>query len=125
MTERLGQKLDRSRRLLLLTAAWMYVAVPTMFGQASASQPANAGTARAPIAEAPQVPPWQQAAGSKMAFDVASVRQSSPDAPFKENVSLDALDAFPPTVASSQLTPDYPVTSSLRTRSLILASIRR
>jgi bla regulator protein blaR1 len=96
MTERLGQKLDRSRRLLLLTAAWMYVAVPTMFGQASASQPANAGTARAPIAEAPQVPPWQQAAGSKMAFDVASVRQSSPDAPFKENVSLDALDAFPP-----------------------------
>jgi uncharacterized protein (TIGR03435 family) len=36
------------------------------------------------------------AAGSKMAFDIASVRQSSPDAPFKENVSLDALDAFPP-----------------------------
>jgi uncharacterized protein (TIGR03435 family) len=37
------------------------------------------------------------AAHRKMAFDVASVRPSKDDAPFKENVALDALDAFPPT----------------------------
>jgi hypothetical protein len=34
-------------------------------------------------------------AGVKMAFEVVSVRESSPDAPFKERVALDALEAFP------------------------------
>jgi hypothetical protein len=36
-------------------------------------------------------------ADRKMAFDVASVRPSKDDAPFKQNIALDASDAFPPT----------------------------
>ncbi len=96
MTEHLAHKLDRNRKLLLLAAAWISVTVPATFGQANASQPVNAGTAQAPIAQAPKVPQWQTAPAVKRTFEVASVRQSSPNAPFKENVALDALDAFPP-----------------------------
>jgi uncharacterized protein (TIGR03435 family) len=95
MTERLAHKLDRSRKLLLLAAACISAAVPTTFGQSNASQPYVQGVSQAPMVQG-KVPEWQTVAGAKMAFDVASVRQSTPDAPFKENVALDALDAFPP-----------------------------
>lgn len=43
------------------------------------------------------LPDWQVAAGTKMAFDVASVRESKPDSSWRGNVSMDASYGSPPT----------------------------
>src|SRR5580693_6852032 len=50
------------RKSLLVAAGWLAVYLPAMFGQSSATQ-------------APALPEWQIAAGSKMAFEVASVKR--------------------------------------------------
>jgi uncharacterized protein (TIGR03435 family) len=44
------------------------------------------------FAQSPPVPQWQVAAGGKMSFEVASVRQKAPGAPYSSNVSLEGSD---------------------------------
>jgi uncharacterized protein (TIGR03435 family) len=49
------------------------------------------------FAQSPYIPQWQRAAGGKMSFEVASVRQSKRGAELSNNGELDFSDAFPPT----------------------------
>jgi hypothetical protein len=51
----------RGRKTLLAAAGWLAVFQPVIRGQGSSAQ-------------APAAPEWQIAAGSKMAFEVASVK---------------------------------------------------
>jgi uncharacterized protein (TIGR03435 family) len=44
--------------------------------------------------QTPNPPDWQTAAGGKLRFDVASVRQSAPNAPYAGNVDLEGSDYF-------------------------------
>jgi len=41
------------------------------------------------------VPQWQTAAGGKLSFEVASVRQKTPGSPYSANVDLEGSDYFP------------------------------
>lgn len=101
MTREVALKLGFSRTLVLDSSALLTIVTSILFGLPNAPLRAQTIAARAPA------PEWQTAAGRKMTFDVASVRPSRDDAPFKQNVALDALDAFPPTgglfTANSQL----------------------
>jgi hypothetical protein len=64
-----------SRTSLLVAAGWLAVYPPVMPGQGSAPQ-------------APAAPEWQIAAGSKMAFEVASFKRDP--GPFRPpNFALD------------------------------------
>ncbi len=51
-------------------------------------------TSFAATAQPAPTPDWQAAAGGKLSFDVASVRQSVPNAPYSGNVDLDGSDYF-------------------------------
>jgi uncharacterized protein (TIGR03435 family) len=73
------------------SSALLTIAALVPFGLPNVPLDAQSAAARA------KAPESQTAANRKMAFDVASVRPSKDDAPFKQNVALDALDAFPPT----------------------------
>jgi uncharacterized protein (TIGR03435 family) len=42
----------------------------------------------------PAIPEWQTAAGGKLSFEVASIRQSAPNAPYSGNVDLDGSDSL-------------------------------
>jgi len=101
MTREVALKLGCSRMLVLGSSALVTIALPILFALPSA--PLEAQTVAAPEPK----PESQMAPGRKMTFDVVSVRPSRDDAPFKQNVALDALDAFPPTgglfTANSQL----------------------
>jgi uncharacterized protein (TIGR03435 family) len=46
----------------------------------------------AATAQTPATPDWQAAAGGKLSFEVASIRQSAPNAPYTGNVDLDGSD---------------------------------
>jgi len=67
----------RNRRTLLLAAAWTAVGVPAAFFHGNPPLQAQAA-APVPAIQSPTETDWQIAAGGKMAFDVASVRQSQP-----------------------------------------------
>ena len=45
-------------------------------------------------AQTTTLPDWQTAAGGKLSFEVASVRQSAPNAPYSGNVDLEGSDYF-------------------------------
>jgi uncharacterized protein (TIGR03435 family) len=80
-----------SRNSLLVTAAWLAVYPPLMPGQSPA----------------PQVPPeWQTAAGSKMAFEVASIKLD-PGQFRPPNFPLDPGDAYRP--VGGRFTADFPL----------------
>jgi uncharacterized protein (TIGR03435 family) len=73
MTERVALIQDRSGNLLLIGAVWMAVAVPTALAQGNVPSQDRAAAPQAPMAGMPH---GQTAAGGKMSFDVASVRQN-------------------------------------------------
>lgn len=80
-------------KLLLVAASWLAAYPPTLRAQESATQPAAA-------------PEWQIAAGGKMAFEVASVKQDP--GPFRPpNFPLDAGDAFRP--VGGRFSADFPL----------------
>jgi uncharacterized protein (TIGR03435 family) len=49
-------------------------------------------TAQSISAQTANAPDWQTAAGGKLSFEVASVRESAPNAPYSGNVDLDGSD---------------------------------
>ena len=51
----------------------------------------------AAVAQSTSVPQWQRAAGGKMSFEVASIRQSKPGAEIGNKGELDFSDPYPPT----------------------------
>lgn len=78
------------RKLLVLTVLAGIVVVAPLLSQSSPQVPATQ-TANAE---------WEKAAGGKMSFDVASVKQDKADPSttgFPQNVSLDAANGFTPT----------------------------
>lgn len=80
---------------MLVAASWWAFCPPVMPGQGPGAQP-------------PAAPEWQIAAGSKMAFEVASVK---PDpGPFRPpNFPLDPGDAFRP--VGGRFSADFPLTT--------------
>ena len=75
----------------------MAVAVPTAFGQRNVPLQDRAATAQAPIAQTPEVPHWQTAAGGKMSFEVASVRQNKTSDKASMNIDPTPGDGMVPT----------------------------
>jgi len=71
MMERVVRKLNFRRRPVLFAAGWMALAV-----LAAIAMPSYAQAPAAATAPSPAVPQWQTAAGGKLAFDVASVKQN-------------------------------------------------
>lgn len=94
MTQRLPGKLTVGRKLLLATIGVAAVAGPLVFGLLAL-----------PPAQLPAIPQWQIAAGGKMAFDVASVKQDtaqpSPSTVYT-NVNLGNGDLFAPPEACTR-----------------------
>jgi uncharacterized protein (TIGR03435 family) len=79
MRKQVGRRLDGGGKLLLATAGLMSLALPIAFGLERAAQiPAQT------VAE----PDWQAKAGGKMAFEVASIHLSKPDAFFPPTFAL-------------------------------------
>ena len=72
-----------------------FVAVLLIVGFGLAQTSARRDIAAQPSGQGQSVPKWQIDAGGKMAFDVASVKPSKPDAFFPPSFPLDAGDAFP------------------------------
>ena len=84
-----------SRKSLLVAAGWLAVYPPVMPGQG-------------PAAQAPAAPGWQIAAGSKMAFEVASVKRDP--GPFRPpNFALDPGDGYRP--VGGRFSADFPLTA--------------
>jgi bla regulator protein BlaR1 len=80
---------------LLVTASWLAVYTPVVLGQGSAAQP-------------PAAPEWQIAAGSKMAFEVASIKPD-PGQFRPPNFPLDPGDAYRP--VGGRFSADFPLTT--------------
>jgi uncharacterized protein (TIGR03435 family) len=78
----------RRRMPWLFAAIVTSVVVPTAFGQKKTASIFQAS--QVPTPQRPVAPQWQTAAGGKMAFDVASVRQNKSNDKAKSNVSLTA-----------------------------------
>jgi bla regulator protein blaR1 len=77
---------------LLLARGRCAVAVVMWAGLAVVPLQAQTTAVQAPPAPSAGIPQWQTAAGSKMEFEVASVRPSAPGTPYGTSVSLDGLD---------------------------------
>ena len=88
MTQGTAFSREIHRSLLPIVAALISVGMPTAFGQGKA--PVQSATAHVAIAQTQ----WQVAAGGKMEFEVASVRQNSPGSPYRGDVDLDSSDYF-------------------------------
>jgi uncharacterized protein (TIGR03435 family) len=78
----------------IVVASLMTVVVLNVPGAASLNAQTTADNA--PMVHAPSMPEWQKAAGGKLEFEVASVRQSSPDAPRRGYDDLMPFDGAPP-----------------------------
>ncbi|KAA6463059.1 TIGR03435 family protein [Acidobacteria bacterium AB60] len=85
MRKQVGQRLDRSKKLLLAAAAFALLALPIAFGLERAAQ--------IPTQTAGE-PDWQAKAGGKMAFEVASIHPSRPDAFFPPTFALSPDGSF-------------------------------
>ncbi len=96
---RMALKLGTGRKLLLLAAALLTVAVPILLGQAKAAQLAAQATAgHAPAAQTAPVPDWETAAGGHQEFDVVSIHEDkNPNDPSSINVPYGPDPAFYPT----------------------------
>jgi uncharacterized protein (TIGR03435 family) len=85
ITKQVQVEQSRPKKLRLLTAASVTLTALTLHVQGQQVQPS--GT--------PQIPRWQQAAGGKLEFEVASVRRRAPgSAYYPGNLDLDATDYF-------------------------------
>jgi bla regulator protein blaR1 len=73
---------------LLLAISWMAMAASSAFGQPRPVQVVDGGSA----AQAPKLPQWQIAAGVRMAFEVASIKQTKTFRP--PNIPLNATDYY-------------------------------
>jgi hypothetical protein len=93
MPDRIAHRLNPRRSFLLLAAVLLALAAPAAGTQGIAAQQTPAVPAQTTPEQAQVLPQWQTAAGSKMAFEVASVRQMAPGAPYSGNVDLDASDS--------------------------------
>jgi bla regulator protein BlaR1 len=82
-------------KLLLVAAGWLAVYPPVVPGQGPAAQP-------------PAAPEWQVAAGSTMAFEVASIKPD-PGQFRPPNFPLDAGDAYRP--VGGRFSADFPLTT--------------
>jgi bla regulator protein blaR1 len=95
MVARLAHKANFSRKFLLGAVCSVAVAVPVVFGLANAPPKIRSEARQASSAQAP-APDWQTAAGGKMAFDVASVKQNSSSDPPRANFPLGPGDSYSP-----------------------------
>jgi bla regulator protein BlaR1 len=108
MLNQIAFELGFSRKALLIVAGFIAVALPVLVGIVNSSA-AGAQTmdARAPDA----IPRWQTAAGGKMAFEVASIRQTAPGKFTSPNFPLDAGNAYAST--GGRFSADFAVTTYL------------
>jgi uncharacterized protein (TIGR03435 family) len=84
------------RKLLFSVAVILAIIGPSAFGQPNAPPLVESPPAQPLIAQTPKVPEWQAAAGGKMSFDVASVRQD-PSGKFRNpGYSFDSDDQYIP-----------------------------
>jgi hypothetical protein len=80
MKNRTAETQSGWRNLALATAALMALTMPVFLGLVEAPQlQAQAPTGQSPATQSATVPPWQIAAGGKMALDVASVKLNKSD----------------------------------------------
>ena len=96
MTESVVCRPGLGRRLLFSRAG--FTAITALIVLGTAIRPFHAQTAadKVPPAQSLPMPEWQKAAGGKMEFEVASVRQSALDAPRRGYVDLLPFDGPPP-----------------------------
>jgi hypothetical protein len=87
------------RKLLPLVVGLMSLRTATAFAQDNASQQAK-GAASTSIGLKPSIPQWQTAAGGKMSFEVASVRQNKTGGKSSMNVDPTPGDYLPQQEAS-------------------------
>ena len=93
------QKISTRKLLIRAIAGLMAVAAPGLPGQQSALLLAQVATVQAPTAQTQKVPSWEAAArsaaaGGKMAFEVASVREDLSGKYHEPPLSMDADDSF-------------------------------
>jgi bla regulator protein BlaR1 len=103
--KRLGQRLIFRRKLNLSAAGILSLALPVAFGALQATE-GQAQTASAGLTAAPE---WQTKAGGKMAFEVASIRQSKPEAFTPPNFPLDDGDSFGSFDPRGHFKADFPL----------------
>ena len=100
----------RIRRKTLLTLAAAMVLVASLLAAVAPQVVAQSGAGRAPAGQSPtaqppatqpsKVPDWQIAAGGKMEFDIASVKQDTAavnEQTVNSNIPLGPMDLFTPT----------------------------
>ena len=94
-----ARKLGLSRKLLLGVAA-LAVAVPVTFGLAPAAQSRS---------QPQNVPEWQTAAGGKMEFEVATIRQNKPGTFIPPSFALDSGDSYGSADLHGRFSADFPL----------------
>lgn len=88
------RKLNFGRNVLLTFSACLAAASTMATGQSNPSPQARSAVGAAPANQTPTATEWQAAAGSKMEFDVASVRQSPPGTFTPPNFPLSRDDSY-------------------------------
>ncbi|MDP9051906.1 MAG: TIGR03435 family protein [Acidobacteriota bacterium] len=96
MTNRQRPRIKTSHKLLPLVVGLVALHTVTAFAQTNAPQEAKE-VAISPTAQVLPVPEWQTAAGGKMSFEVASVRQNKTGGKSSMNVDPTPFDSFTPT----------------------------
>lgn len=96
--ERIGHKLDFSRRLLLSTAALLAIATPVTIGLLH-SIPSRAASPNTQSMSGPSSAfDWQSAAGSKQSFKFATVKRNTSGSDSSSmNIAIGPGDAYSPT----------------------------
>ncbi len=94
MFVRIERKLHLGRMQKLVIAGLVAAVVLHVPGTSSLVAQTSADTA--PRAHTPAMPEWQKAAGGNLQFEVASVRQSGPDAPTRGKEAQMPFDGPPP-----------------------------
>jgi bla regulator protein blaR1 len=92
----IAKRVAHNFRTILIVLSWMAVAMLAAFCQRDALVNAQAVAAQVPAVQAPTGTDWQLAAGGKMAFDVASVRQSKPGTFMPPSFPLSPDDSYKP-----------------------------
>jgi bla regulator protein blaR1 len=109
MIAKIGRFEMHNQRKLLSMAA-VSIAAAFLFALGFAI-PAGAQTAtpQSPSTQSQEIPDWQKAAGGKMSFDVASIRQSKPGTFTGPNFGLNTSDSYEAADPGGRLIADSPL----------------
>jgi uncharacterized protein (TIGR03435 family) len=101
------------RKLLSMAAGSIAVAFMYVLGFASTAE-GQIGTRQEPSAQPLKAPDWQTAAGGKMSFEVASIRQSKPGTFTPPNFALDNNDTYDRPDPGGRLNADFPLSTYIQ-----------